>query len=163
MPKWTTKLKDFALRVLALDDTELPKEQFDFIRDCSQKMMRFEIQPDELKDLMKFVQAKHAVDAILVTNENGSTLASSDGHSVKQALNKTALFNYINSELPNSETVMIRSEKTWHVLFKFEDKIFIINAASRLNRAELQAISREVQGFLERKPLPKAEVGVEAN
>ena len=146
------KIKDIALRVLALDDTDLPQEQFDFIRDCSQKMMRFEIMPDELKDLMKFVQAKHAVDSILVTNLNGSTLASSDGHSIKQGLNRTALFNYIASELPKSETVMIKAEGLWHILFKFEEKIFIITAASNLSRPELQAIAREVQGFLENKP-----------
>jgi hypothetical protein len=150
------KLKDMALRLLALDDTDVPKEQFDFIRDCSQKMMRFEIQPDELKDLMKFVQAKHAVDSILVTNSNGSTIASSDGHSIKQALNRTALFNYISSEMPHSETVMIKAEGLWHILFKFEEKIFIINAASSLSKPELKAIAGEVQGFLERKPI-KAE------
>lgn len=142
--------RGFALKVLDLDDTKLPKEQFDLIRDCSQRMPRYDnISVEDLNELVRVLKKKHYVNSIVVTNGNGSTLASSNaGKPLSKTVEKTALFNYINSEIPKSEAVLIKS-RYWHVLFSYKGKVFIVNSASDLTHAEMKAIAREVQDFME--------------
>lgn len=144
------KFKSAALKILDLDDTSLPREQFDLIKDCAQRTVKFNMEIPNLDDLVKMLRKKHSVESIIVSNGNGSAIASSNGAGIKQALSKTALFNYINSELPKSEAVLIKS-KQWHMLLAFKDKIYIVNAASDLTQLELKAIAREVEEYLSKQ------------
>ncbi len=145
--KLSQKLKSIAQILLDLDDTSFPKEQFELLRDMSGNH-KFDLSVEDLKDLVKILKKKHMVDSITVATQNGSMLVSSNGQGVKQALIGSALFNYIKSEIPKSEAVLIKSHG-WHMLIPFGEKIYIVNAASDMTHTELNAIAKEVETFLE--------------
>ena len=91
---------------------------------------------------------KHIVDSISISQTNGSLLASSTGNGASEVITASALFNYVQSEIPKSEVVLIKASPSWNMLFKYNSKIFIIKAPMHLTTIELRAISNEVEEFL---------------
>ncbi len=145
----TSMLKKLADRVLDVDSTQLPREQYRAIGGFLEKH-RFSTEFEDLKSMVQELKKKHVVDSITVSYNNGSLLVSSDGSSLKEAVVGSALYSYIRSEIPKSETVVIQGSKTWHMLYPFNEKIYIVKSGSALNNIELKAIAREVEQFLEK-------------
>ncbi len=107
-----------------------------------------------MKQFLNELQKKHLVESITISNLNGSALASSNGSGQKDALSGTALFNYINSEMPKSEIVLIKSH-SWKMLIPWNEKIYIITAASDLAKCELESIAKEIEIFLQKNSKQK--------
>ena len=140
--------RGLALKILDLDDTAAPRNQIDLIKDCTRKRERFDTaHAADLNDLVATLQKKHAVNSIVISNGNGSIVASNNANAHELAVARTALFNYINNEIPQSETVLIKTSE-WHIMISYNGKVYIINAESDLTQSELKAIAREVEGFL---------------
>lgn len=150
-------LRVFARKVLAIDDTEFPEEQFELIYDLSKRTQIYDINAEDLNEMVKMLRDKHCVDSITVAKRNGSMLVSSNGSGTKIALSRTALFNYINSEIPKSEIVMVKSLHGWNMFIPVNDKMYIVNASSDLTQTELRVISQEVEEFLDKKIAGKEE------
>jgi hypothetical protein len=53
--------------------------------------------------------------------------------------------------MPKSETVLIKNNNDWSMLFAFGGKIYVIKAPASLSTIELKAISKEIEKFLEKK------------
>ncbi len=121
-----------------------------------------ELQAGNINELVRGLKQKHVVDAICISQPNGSLIASSSENGVSESITASALFNYVQSEIPNSETVLVKS-KDWNMLFKHNGRIFVVKAPASLTTIELKAISREVEEFLsakhkkEKEPQKKAE------
>lgn len=143
----STAVKRLASKVLDLDDTQLPVEQYRILSDFLSKH-RFKSEFENLKQLVRELRKKHLVDSIVVSNSNGSLLVSTDGSSLKEAVVGSALFSYIKSEIPHSETVLIKGKDEWHMLYPYNDKIFIVRAPSHLTRTELKEIAKDVEAYL---------------
>jgi len=137
--------KGIAEKLLGLDDSGIPVAQFDAIKEISSRH-RFDTDVESIEALMRILKKKHLVNSICVTNRNGSMLASTNGNDLKEAITGTALFNYISSEIPRSETVLIKG-KEWNILFPYKEKIFIVRAGSDLSQVELRALAKELEEF----------------
>ena len=150
--KFFASVKSAALKILDLDDTEFPRDQFEFIYDTSRKRIDWtRIQSEDIKKFLYHLQEMHMVDSITVSTKAGTLIGSSNGVGNKEALDKTALFNYIDSEIPSSEVVLIKSND-WHILVPFKENVYIIKAKSDLTKAELNAIIEEAEKFIKFHP-----------
>jgi len=98
---------------------------------------------------LEILKKKHLVDDFVVTNFDGSVVASSTGSGHSDGIMGTAMFSYIKSEIPDSEAVLIKREEGWHMLFTLNKKVFIIKAGSELSGIELKALALELSILLE--------------
>ena len=141
----------FAEKVLDVDDTVEPVGHMKFLEDYSSKIL-IDPETEDVIEFLKSLKKKHLVDEIVVSTLNGSSIASTNGDSVSQAITSAALFNYVKSELPRSEVVMVKSNG-WHMIFMLNKRLFMVKAASDLHTVELKALGRDIEKFLQRKGL----------
>lgn len=146
--KVSTLVKGIASKVLALEE-ESSNEQFKFLKE-SAKNHKYDLEVRELKELIKVLREKHAVESLVVAYNNGSLLVSSNGSELKDAITGTALLSYIRSEIPKSESVFIKRNKGWYMLYPSGKKVYIVHAASNLQNVELRAISEDLEAFLKK-------------
>jgi hypothetical protein len=140
--------------VLDLDTTSVPQDQINALNDILARH-RFSMTAKNLEELVHLLKKKHMVDEICVAQKNGSLVVSSDGNGVSQAITSSALFNYVQSEIPKTDFVLIKNHG-WNMLFSFGGKIYVVKAPASLTTIELKAISREIEDFLEKKTLEKS-------
>ena len=146
-------LRDFAHKVLDIDDTRLPEGQIRLLKD---HMAKYRLQMKEaasLREMVNFLKRKHLVDSICVSEADGSTVISSNGNDLSEAVTATALFNYISSEVPASEAVMIKANGGWLMLIQSDKKVYAVKAPASLTTTELKALSRDVEKALRDKQL----------
>src|SRR3989338_8836444 len=144
-------LKRLAERVLDIDDTAQPTAHIKFFEDYLGKY-HFDTNTADVKEFLGTLKRKHLVDEIVVSSLNGSAICSTNGNAVSQAVTGAALFNYIKSEIPKSETILIPANGTnaWHMIFPLNKKLYIVKASSDLSTPELKALGREIDNFLMR-------------
>ncbi len=128
-----------------LDTGPLPSGAPSFLSDKAS--VKFDLEVEELKELIALLKSKHAVDSIVVAHHNGSLLVSSNGSDLKEAIVGTAMLNYIRSELPESTAIFIK-EKHWYMLYSLNRKVYVVRAPSNLQSMELKAIAEDMEGFL---------------
>jgi len=131
--------------ILDLDDTSLPKEQFELISAYPAKF-KFDTSVRELEELLKIMRKKHLVDSLTVVEKDGSILASSNGTSFSEGVKASALLNYINSEMPQSSAIMIKAG-SWYMLYPYAGRIYIIRAHSNLTTVEMKILAKEIELF----------------
>ncbi|HIH21924.1 MAG: hypothetical protein J4478_00630 [Candidatus Diapherotrites archaeon] len=148
LSKVSTVVRKVASKVLDLEQTGL-NEQYKMIKEASRNS-KFELEVEELSQLIKLLREKHAVDSIVVAYNNGSLLISSNGSDLKEAITGTAMLSYIRSEIPKSESVFIKKSKGWYMLYPFSKKVYIVHAASNLHNVELKAIADDLESFLKK-------------
>jgi hypothetical protein len=146
--KVSTLMKGIASKVLDLEDERM-NEQFKMLKEAARNN-RFDLDVAELKQLVKVLKAKHAVDSIIVAYNNGSLLISSNGPDLKDAITGSALLSYIRSEIPKSEAVFIKKSKGWYMLYPQGRKIYIVHAANNLHSVELHAIAEDLEEFVKK-------------
>lgn len=144
-------LVKFASKVLDLDDTVKPEAHLRLYEDYLDRFS-FDTDTTDVAKFLKELKRKHLVDEIVVATLNGSSIVSTNGNSVSQAVSGAALYNYVQSELPKSESVLIKSNG-WQMLFKYQEKLYIVKASADLSQAELRALAREIDAFLSSSPL----------
>ncbi|MDO8628083.1 MAG: hypothetical protein Q7K42_06455 [Candidatus Diapherotrites archaeon] len=153
---WTgisNRFKKIVSTILDIDDTEIPQEQYSFLWDVSRTMEIAEEFPEDLKHLLQNLSKKHFIEEITIAKNNGSLVVSSNGSGHKEALTGSALYNYINSEIP-TKTVLIKSDK-WKMLVPFNGKIYVMTASSDLTDVEMSCIIREIEEFLQTNSVAK--------
>ena len=138
-------VRGIAGAILDLDDTSLPKEQFEIISAYPGKF-KFDTSTRELEELLKVLRKKHLVDSLTVVEKDGSILASSNGTSFSEGIKASALLNYINSEMPQSSTIMIKAG-SWYMLYPYAGRIYIIRAHSHLTTVEMNVLAKEIEQF----------------
>ncbi len=139
-------LRKFALRVLD-DDTKKPHSQLEFLRDFLSKHKY--VYSQDFEENLVILKRKHLVDSFLVTNLDGSLIVSSEGNGHTEGIMGTAMLSYIKSEMPDSESVLIKRNDSWFMLFPLEKKVFIVKAGSELSNIELKALAFELNGLLQ--------------
>lgn len=121
--------------------------QVDFLRDfLSDHNYIFSKDFEKNLDILK---RKHLVDSFVVTNFDGSLIVSSDDSGQSEGILGTAMLSYIKSELPRTETVLIKQDSTWFMLFNLDKKVFIVRAGSELSNIELRALAFELSALLD--------------
>ncbi|MAG18135.1 MAG: hypothetical protein CL944_01535 [Candidatus Diapherotrites archaeon] len=145
-------VKKFATKVLDLDDTVKPLSHLELFEDYLDKFEFDTNTPDVLK-FLNILKKKHLVDDIVVATQNGSSVVSTNGNSVTTAVSGAAMFNYIQSEHPKSESVMIKSNGQWNMIFPDKDKLYIVKASSDLSVTEMRSLAKEIDTFLETRNL----------
>jgi len=144
-------LRDFAHKVLDIDDTKLPEGQIRLLKDHMAKYKQQMKEAASLREMVNFLKRKHLVDSICVSEADGSTVISSNGNDLSEAVTATALFNYISSEVPSSEAVMIKANGEWFMLMQSEKKVYAVKAPASLTTIELKALARDVEKALKSK------------
>ena len=144
-------LRDFAHKVLDIDDTKLPEGKIRLLKDHMAKYKQQMKEAASLREMVNFLKRKHLVDSICVSEADGSTVISSNGNDLSEAVTATALFNYISSEVPSSEAVMIKANGEWFMLMQSEKKVYAVKAPASLTTIELKALARDVEKALKSK------------
>ena len=155
-------LRGLARAVLDLDDTEVPREQLNLLSDYLWRH-KFDTNARDAKELLKVLEKKHMVDGISVLAASGALLASSNGNGVEEAMTGAALYSYVSSEFPESESILVKSRGAWFMVYRSMKRIFLVKAGASLSNIELAAISREIEGFLSRQEGDKALNSVKSN
>ena len=137
----------FASKILDLDDTAVPVEQFRIISDLFSRH-HFSFASKNFKEIMQTLKKKHVVDSIIVAKKDGNIVASSEGNGFHDAIMGTALFNYVCSELPKSKSVFVKQDDSWFMVFPFDEKIFVIKSSASLSTIELRALARELDSLM---------------
>lgn len=153
LSKVSTVFRNLARKVLDIDDTEVPKEQFELLSEFLTQA-HYSLNTSSIQELMESMKRKHLVDSICISNKSGSLLISTEENEFNDALIGTAMMNYIKSELPKSETVLVKADDQWFILFPYNDKIYIIKAASDLTQVELKALAKEIEYYLAKQSAP---------
>lgn len=138
-----------ASKVLDLDDTTQPVEQIAALNDFLAKH-NFEIETSNVEKFFQTLKKKHLVDSITVAN-SGEVLASSAGNGSGESFASTALLEFISKQISRPETVLMKMQGGWHMIFPLNQKIFIVKAGSNLSTIELRALAKEIEEFLKRK------------
>lgn len=138
-------LRRFASRVLD-DDTSKPRSQLEFLRDFLSKHKY--VYSQDFEENLMILKRKHLVDSFLVTNLDGSLVVSSEGNGHSEGIMGTAMLSYIKSELPDSESVLIKRDGHWLMMFPLNKKVFIVKAGSELTNLELKALAFELDGLM---------------
>ena len=146
--KVSTIMKGIASKVLDLDEG-MVKDQYKFLKESSRNH-KYDLDVAELKELVKVLKVKHAVEAIIVAYNNGSLLISSNSSDLKDAITGSALLSYIRSEIPKSEAVFIKKSKGWYMLYPSGKKVYIVHAATNLHSVELRAIAEDLEEFVKK-------------
>ncbi|MFH1588932.1 MAG: hypothetical protein ABIA76_06370 [Candidatus Diapherotrites archaeon] len=148
MLKFRNALKSFAVKVLDVDDTSLPQDHLDILNDFRKKF-NFNYIPKDLDEFLDLLKKKHLVDSISVSNLNGKLITSTNGNGLSESLTGSALFNFIKSELPQSEVLLIK-EKNWFMIFYLHQKIYVVRSPANLSMMELKVLASELEEFLEK-------------
>ena len=139
-------LRRFASRILD-DDNKKPHAQLEFLKDFLSKH-RY-VFSEDFEENLEILKRKHLVDSFLVTNLDGSIVVSSEGNGHIDGIMGTAMLSYIKSELPDSESVLIKRQGHWFMLFPLNKKVFIVKAGAELTNVELRALAFELDGLLQ--------------
>jgi hypothetical protein len=129
------------------DTTSKPQAQVDFLKDFLSKHNY--IFSNDFQENLEILKKKHLVDSFIVTNFDGSVIVSSNVDSNTNGIIGTAMLSYIKSELPDSDTVLIKRNNNWFMLFTIEEKVFIVEAGSELSNIELKALAIELSVLLD--------------
>ncbi len=143
-------LKAFAEQVLGIDETSVPTSHLRLFEDYLGKN-QFDTGTEDVKKFFAVLKKKHLVDNIVVAGLNGCSIASTNnGGSIAEAVTGAALFNYVKSEIPKSEALMVKSAANsgWHMIFPSNKKLYIVKASSDLSMVELRALAKEIESFL---------------
>jgi len=138
-----------AAKMLDIDDTTQPDSQVEVLRNFLSKH-RY-IFSDDFEENLKVLKRKHMVDSFVVTNKDGSVIVSSEGNGQMEGIIGTAMFSYIKSELPTSESILIKKDDGWFMLISFDKRIYIIKAGSELSNIELKALATELNSMIPTK------------
>lgn len=109
----------------------------------------------DFEENLRVLKRKHLVDSFLVTNLDGSIVVSSDGNGHTEGIMGTAMLSYIKSELPDSESVLIKRHGHWFMLFPLHKRVFIVKAGSDLSNIELHALALELDTLLRENKHPE--------
>jgi len=145
-------LMKVATKVLDLDDTVKPIAHLKLFEDYLDKF-DFDTNTEDAMEFLSILKKKHLVDDIVVASMNGSSIVSTNGDSISKAVSGAAMFNYIQSELPKSESIMIKNNGYWNMLFPEKDKLYIVKASSDLSMVELRSLAKEIESFLSTRNL----------
>ncbi|MDD3159917.1 MAG: hypothetical protein PHQ98_03050 [Candidatus ainarchaeum sp.] len=121
--------------------------QIEFLRDFLSKHKY--VFSNNFYENLEILKRKHLVDSFIVTNYDGSIVAKSEDSLNAQAIIGTAMLSYIKSELPNTETVLLKKSDGWFMLFTLDKKVFIVTAGSELSNIELKALAIELSILVE--------------
>jgi len=124
----------------------MPKNHLDLLNDFKKKFY-FNETPNNMDEFLELLKKKHLVDSISIASTDGSLIYSSNGHGLTESLTGSALFNYLKSELPKSEVMLVK-EKDWFMIFYWKQKLFIVRSPSNLSLIELQVLAKEIEEFL---------------
>ena len=146
--KISNAARGLASKVLAFDDTMVPVEQLNTLNDLMAKH-RLSIQESpSLKEALEYLKKKHLVDSVTITREDGSLIVSSEGNGFQEAITGAAMLNYVKSELPESNSILVKGKDAWVMIIPYGKKIYIVKAASNLENVELKALAREIETYL---------------
>lgn len=151
--KASIALRNFAHKLLDIDDTKLPEGQIRLLKDHMARHRQQMKETATLKDMVSLLKRKHLVDSICVSKPDGSTVISSNGSDLSEAVTATALFNYINSEVPASEAVMIKANGGWFMLMQSGEKVYAVKAPASLTTVELKALARDVEKLINNRQI----------
>ncbi|MBM3282574.1 MAG: hypothetical protein FJY86_04535 [Candidatus Diapherotrites archaeon] len=140
-------MRSVTKRVLDVEDNRTPQEQMKLLNNFLSRH-KFELNTSSIQDLVQSMKKKHLVDSICICSPNGSIVISTDENDFSEAIIGSAMFNYIRTELPESETILVKDKENWFMIFPYNGKIYIIRAASDLTRIELQILAKEIESFL---------------
>ena len=144
MKRW---VRGITKRVLDVEDHHTPQEQMKLLNNFLAQH-KLELNASSIQELVQSMKKKHLVDSICICSPNGSIVISTDENDFSEAIIGSAMFNYIKTELPESETILVKDKENWFMVFPHNGKIYIVRATSDLTRIELHALAKEIESFL---------------
>lgn len=147
MARFGNFFRKIAGSILEIDDTAVPYEQLEILNDFLAKH-HFKLDKKDINKLLKGLKRKHLVDSITIMNKGGQLVVSSEGNGQREVGLANHLLNYIDTEMASPESVLIKGNNNWFMLFPFEERTYLVKAQSSLTTIELKALAKELEEFL---------------
>ena len=136
-----------AAKIIAVDDTVVPREQLRLLEDML-KTQQTELRGRNARKLLHCVARKHLVNSITVLRTNSKLVFSSSGNGTKEAEAATSLFRFLNDGSAKPDAIAVKRSNEWSMLFPLNGKIFVVRANSSLSTVELKAITRDIESVV---------------
>lgn len=149
MTRLSNLITRFAARILDVDNTAIPEEQFAMIQDMLANN-RFEVKGKEVKELLGCLKKKHLVNSITVRKAKEGLVYSSSGNGSSESRQGEDLLKYINSNFDKTDFITMRTNKEWVMLFPTQQNVYIVKANSALSTVELRALAKEIEKLLKK-------------
>ncbi len=140
----------FAAKVIAVDDTVVPEQQLQVLRDML-KGQKIELHGRDAKKLLACLRRKHLVNSITVVKHNSNLVFSSEGNGAKEAESATELFKFVDRHFSRPDSIAFKQNSEWNMLFQLNGKLFIVKANSSLSTVELKVIAEDIEKALGRQ------------
>lgn len=97
----------------------------------------------------KHVMDDFYLDSIVVAKPDGSVLMSNHKGAFEKAVKTSSLFEYINAEFPRTKMLMIKDEDKYNVIYRDNDKLYLLETAGDISLAETRAVVKRInQGLI---------------
>ncbi|MDP2973662.1 MAG: hypothetical protein Q8N60_01290 [Candidatus Diapherotrites archaeon] len=140
----------FAAKIIAVDDTAVPREQLRLLYDLLQSE-KIELKGKDAKKLLECLKRKHAVNSITVVRLNNRLVCSSEGNGAMDAERAVDLFKFISGDSTKPDAVAVKRNSQWHMLFPSNGKLLIIKANNSLSTLELRVIAKDIEKVLQKQ------------
>jgi hypothetical protein len=140
-------LRAIASSILEMDDTAVPYEQLEILNDFLSKH-HFNLRAKDADRLLRELKKKHLVDSISVVSKGGEVVVSSEGNGDNTGGVASQLLSYVGSELTIPESILIKGNSGWFMLFPFNGKTYLVKAQASLSTIELKALAAELESLV---------------
>ncbi|MCD6434191.1 MAG: hypothetical protein J7L14_01105 [Candidatus Diapherotrites archaeon] len=135
------------MRLLAIEDLTPPEEQLKALNDLIAKY-DIKITSQSSRRILQDLKRRHLVDSIIVSDNNGNLLLSTETNGLKDAIIASSVFQYATTEFRRSNFFFLKDNKGWVMFFTHNKRLFIVRAQSNLEPVELKALAKDVEKYL---------------
>lgn len=133
-----------AAKIIAVDDTVVPAEQLQAVREML-KSRQFSLEGKDARKLLQGVKGKHLVNSITVVKANSSLVFSSEGNGIREAENAADFFQYAGNRISKTEAIAVKRSRDWVMMLSSQGKIFVVKANSSISTIEMRAIAKDIE------------------
>ncbi len=126
-------------KILGLDDTDLPLEQINYLKDVSKEYSVTEISRNTFNEFVDSLLRKHLIDSVVVFKANNLLYSSSP--EILELANK--IYDMF-SAFKRKDKVLYFNVGSWVSMFERDDFVYLIKSEARLSEFELNAVSKDI-------------------
>lgn len=96
------------------------------------------------------VARNYYADSLIVAKRDGLVLMSTEGDSFQKAVKGSSIFEYINTEFPDTRMLTIKNENKYNMICTDKDLIYIIRSTGDISPVEARKIMEELNTGLQK-------------
>ncbi|NYZ79882.1 hypothetical protein H0N95_01375 [Candidatus Micrarchaeota archaeon] len=99
----------------------------------------------EPKQYAKNVATDFYVDSIIVSKKDGSVLMNTeDADAFEKMVKTTSLYEYINSEFPDTRMMIVKDKSKYTILYTEKDLIYLFKTTGEVSIVEVKQMAKKI-------------------